>query len=269
MKPKLLTTLPTYDSAQFRADLIAGVTVAMVAIPLSIAIAIASGTTPHAGLITAVVGGFLISLLGGSRVQIGGPTGAFIVVVYGVVAAHGHDGLLLATLMAGAILLVAGTLRAGRLVRWVPEPVVTGFTLGIAAIIATSQFPDILGLTMQHVPADFLPKLAAVWTARDSLSWPALAVGVATIVLITTLRRLAPGFPGLIVAVALTSAAVKPLHCRWTPSSPASVHCRGPCRCPRCPRSRDRNYGNSCPPHWSSPSSPASNPSCRRLSPTA
>ncbi|NCU11206.1 MAG: SulP family inorganic anion transporter, partial [Sphingomonadaceae bacterium] len=139
MKPKLLSTLPGYTPAQFAADTFAGVTVAMVALPLSIAIAIASGADPAAGLVTAIVAGFLISLLGGSRVQIGGPTGAFIVVVYSVIAEHGYDGLVLATLMAGIILVLAGWLRAGNLIAHVPEAVVNGFTIGIAIIIASSQ----------------------------------------------------------------------------------------------------------------------------------
>ena len=135
MKPKILTTLVGYDLRQFGADALAGLTVAIVALPLSIAIAIASGAPPAAGLITAVVGGFLISALGGSRVQIGGPTGAFIVVVYGVVHDYGYDGLLCATLMAGIILLLAGLLRAGRLIRHIPEAVIEGFTIGIAVVI--------------------------------------------------------------------------------------------------------------------------------------
>ncbi|MBD3729987.1 MAG: SulP family inorganic anion transporter [Sphingomonadales bacterium] len=207
MKPKLLTTLATYDGRQFRGDLIAGVTVAMVAIPLSIAIAIASGATPDKGLVTAVVAGFLISLLGGSRVQIGGPTGAFIVVVYGVVARHGLDGLVLATAMAGLILVLAGLLRLGNLVRYIPEAVVNGFTIGIAVIIGTSQLKDFLGITAKDLPADFLPKLAALWAARDTIAWPALAIGIGALVAIIALRRLFPRFPGLIVAVAAASAA--------------------------------------------------------------
>ncbi|MDO7729895.1 MAG: SulP family inorganic anion transporter, partial [Loktanella sp.] len=126
MKPKIITTLATYDRQQFTGDLIAGITVAMVALPLSLAIAIASGAGPEKGLVTAIVGGFLISLFGGSRVQIGGPTGAFIVVVFGVIAEHGYDGLVLATFMAGIIMLVAGYLRAGNLVAYVPEAVING-----------------------------------------------------------------------------------------------------------------------------------------------
>lgn len=207
MTPKLLTTLRDYRRDLFTADLMAGVTVAMVALPLSLAIAIASGADPGKGLITAIVGGFLISALGGSRVQIGGPTGAFIVVVYGVIAAHGYDGLVLATLMAGIILLVAGFLRAGRLIALVPEPVIDGFTIGIAIIIATSQLKDLLGMDAD-LPAEFFEKIAALWAARDGIGLPALAIGLATILLIVALRRLAPRFPGLIVAVALTSALV-------------------------------------------------------------
>lgn len=180
----------------------------MVALPLSIAIAIASGASPGAGLITAIVAGFLISALGGSRVQIGGPTGAFIVVVYGVIAAHGYDGLVLATLMAGAILLLAGLLRAGNLIALVPEPVVHGFTIGIAIIIAASQLKDLFGLTMVEVPAEFIPKLQALWAARATVNLSALGMGCAALLLIVLLRRLFPRFPGLIVAMAVVSAAV-------------------------------------------------------------
>ena len=212
MKPKLLSTLPGYTLADLRGDAFAGVTVAMVAIPLSLAIAIASGAPPAAGMITAIIGGFLISLLGGSRVQIGGPTGAFIVVVYGVIASHGYDGLVLATLMAGAILIIAGLLRAGSLVAYVPEPVVNGFTIGIAVIIGSSQLKDLLGLTAASVPADFLPKLAALWAVRGTFNALAFAAGLAAILLIVALRRLYPRLPGLIVAMALVSAVVALLH---------------------------------------------------------
>ncbi len=207
MTPKLLTTLKTYSRPLFVGDLLAGVTVAMVALPLSLAIAIASGADPATGLITAIVGGFLISLLGGSRVQIGGPTGAFIVVVFGVIAAHGHDGLVLATLMAGGMLLIAGALRAGNLISYIPEPVIYGFTIGIAIIIGTSQLKDFLGLTVQDLPAEFFEKLHALWLARGTLNLSSLGVGAVTVVLIVALRRLFPRLPGLIVAVALTSGA--------------------------------------------------------------
>lgn len=208
MKPKLVTTLRSYSWPAFGADLGAGVSVAMVALPLSLAIAIASGADPAAGIITAVVGGFLISALGGSRVQVGGPTGAFIVVVYAVIAEHGYDGLVLATFMAGGILLLAAALRAGSLIAYVPGPVIDGFTIGIAIIIATSQLADLLGLAVADLPADFLPKVAALWQARASLSLPVLGTGLATIALIIGLRRAFPRFPGLIVAVAATSGAV-------------------------------------------------------------
>ena len=212
MKPKLLTTLKTYTPGLFGADLIAGITVAMVAIPLSIAIAIASGADPAKGLVTAIVAGFLISLLGGSRVQIGGPTGAFIVVVYGVIARHGFDGLVLATLMAGAILLFAGALRAGNLIAHIPEAVVNGFTIGIAIIIGSSQLKDFFGLPTKGVPADFLPKVAALWADRGSASLTAFAIGLAALALILILRRLFPKFPGLIVAMAIIAAIVPWLH---------------------------------------------------------
>ncbi len=161
MKPKILTTLPETTRASLMADGFAGVTVALVALPLSIAIAIASGAPPAAGLVTAIIAGFLISALGGSRVQIGGPTGAFIVVVAGVIAAHGYDGLVLATFLAGLILLAAAMLRAGSLITKVPEPVVEGFTVGIAIIIAVSQIKDALGLDMATGPAEFLEKIPA------------------------------------------------------------------------------------------------------------
>ncbi|MEZ5707995.1 MAG: SulP family inorganic anion transporter [Blastomonas sp.] len=206
MKPKILTTLPGYTSAAFSGDVLAGITVAMVAIPLSIAIAIASGAPPATGLVTAIVGGFLISALGGSRVQIGGPTGAFIVVVYGVIAEHGYDGLVLATLMAGVILLVAGFMRAGSLIAHVPEAVVNGFTIGIALIIAASQLKDLFGLSLDSVPADFLPKMEALWNARHSISGAACGIAALAMMLIVVLRRLFPRFPGLIIAIAIASA---------------------------------------------------------------
>ncbi|MBF9036860.1 SulP family inorganic anion transporter [Rhodobacterales bacterium HKCCE2091] len=207
MKPKILSTLPGYTRAQLLSDLFAGITVAMVAIPLSLAIAIASGAGPAEGLVTAIVGGFLVSLLGGSRVQIGGPTGAFIVVVFGVIAAHGYDGLVTATFMAGIILLLAGWLRVGNLVAYVPEPVIHGFTLGIAAIIALSQLKDLLGLDPAENPADTVEKVAALWEARDTFDWRSLAIGLVAGGLILALRNLLPRrWPSLVIAVALASA---------------------------------------------------------------
>lgn len=214
MKPKLLSLLPGYTRRMFAADAIAGVTVAMVAIPLSIAIAIASGAAPATGLVTAIVGGFLISLLGGSRVQIGGPTGAFIVVVFGVIANHGYDGLVLATLMAGVILLLAGLFRVGDLIAFVPEAVVNGFTIGIAVIIASGQFKDFLGLDAQQVPAEFLGKMEALWAARATIDWTATAAGLVTVVLLVVLRRLFPRVPGPIFVLGGVSLAAYALGLR-------------------------------------------------------
>jgi len=212
MHPELLPTLRHYSLRLFRADLFAGITVAMVALPLSLAIAIASGATPAQGLVTAVVAGFLISALGGSQVQIGGPTGAFIVVVAGVIAAHGYDGLVAATFLAGLILVVAGLLRAGSLIAFVPDAVIHGFTIGIGAIIATSQIKDLFGLTVDKVPADFLHKIPVFWATRGTTNIWALAIGVGTIVLVTVLRRRAPRLPGLIFAITLTSGIAAGLH---------------------------------------------------------
>lgn len=208
MKPKIFTTLKTYDRQTFLSDALAGVTVALVALPLALAIAIASGADPAAGLITTVVAGFLISGLGGSRVQIGGPTGAFIVVVFGVIAEYGYEGLVVATFMAGVILIVAGYMRAGRLIQLVPEPVVNGFTIGIAIVIATSQLKDLFGLQVAEVPAEFFAKLEVLWDARESFNPSAVFIGLATLVLIVLLRRAFPRLPGLIVAISLTSAVV-------------------------------------------------------------
>ncbi|MBP6013092.1 MAG: SulP family inorganic anion transporter [Alphaproteobacteria bacterium] len=207
MKPKILTTLNDYSLRQFIADLLAGLTVALVALPLSIAIAIASGAQPAAGLVTAIVAGFLISALGGSRVQIGGPTGAFIVVVYAIIHDHGYDGLILATLMAGIILLAAGLLRAGRLIRHVPEPVIEGFTVGIAIVIAVAQVKDLAGMTGAALPAAFVPKVEGLWAMRNTVDAAAVGMGVVCIAAMLTLRRLAPRIPWLVIVVAIASAA--------------------------------------------------------------
>lgn len=197
-----------YSWRLFVGDALAGVTVALVALPLSIAIAIASGADPRAGLVTAIVAGLLISLLGGSRVQIGGPTGAFIVVVYGVIEQHGFDGLLLATLMAGIILVIGGLIRAGRFIALVPEPVIEGFTIGIALIIAVSQLKDLLGLSAAKVSADLVEAVPALWAAREAINPSALAVGLFSIAGIALLRRVAPWFPGSLLVIAAASAIV-------------------------------------------------------------
>lgn len=207
LTPKLVTTLRDYGWSQLRGDAVAGITVALVALPLSIAIAIASGAPPAAGITTAIVGGFLISALGGSRVQIGGPTGAFIVLVYDIIARHGMDGLILATGMAGCILLVAGFLRAGRLVAMVPEPVIDGFTIGIAIVIATSQLRDFLGLSTAPLPADFLEKVPILWQGLPTFQPASAAIGAVSLVAIALFRRQWPRLPGPLVVLAMVSAA--------------------------------------------------------------
>ena len=210
--PKLVTTLREgYGSAGFRADVVAGLTVAIVALPLAMALGIASGASPREGLVTAVVAGLLISALGGSRVQIGGPTGAFVVIVAGVIAAHGFSGLILATAMAGMILIVAGYAGVGKLMRFVPMPVVTGFTAGIAVIIASSQIGDFLGLHVQ-APADFLEKWAAYLPAIGGTSWPTLGLGLGTLALIVALRRVAPKLPAYLIAILAVALAARWLH---------------------------------------------------------
>lgn len=211
--PKIFTVLKEgYDGGKFRADAIAGLTVAIVALPLAMALAIASGASPDKGLITAVIAGFLISLLGGSRVQIGGPTGAFVVVVFNVIAHHGYDGLLLATLMAGVILVVAGYARMGRVIKFIPYPVVTGFTAGIAVIIASSQVKDFLGLKMQSVPADFFPKWAAYFEHLGSADFATIAVGAGALLTIIILRKVAPKVPSYLVAVVASAVVVTLFH---------------------------------------------------------
>ena len=210
--PKLLTTLREgYDVKSFRADAIAGITVAIVALPLAMALGIASGASPDKGLITAVIAGFLISALGGSRVQIGGPTGAFVVVVFNVIAKHGFDGLLLATLLAGMILIIAGVAKLGQMIKFIPHPVVTGFTAGIAVIIATSQVKDFLGLSLASVPADFLPKWQAYFGVIQSTQLTTVCVGIGTLATIVVLRKLSPRLPGFLIAVLLASIVVAAL----------------------------------------------------------
>ncbi len=201
--PKLVTVLREgYGWASLRADVIAGITVAMVALPLSMAIAKASGTTPDRGLYTAIVGGFLISALGGSRFQIGGPAGAFIVLVASVIERHGIDGLLLATLMAGVFLLAIGFLRLGTYIKYIPHPVTVGFTSGIAVIIFASQITDLLGLMLPgREPAAFLPKLAAIRDALPTVTPAAVAIAGVSIALILVLRRLKPHWPGFLIAI--------------------------------------------------------------------
>ncbi|HLT76526.1 MAG TPA: SulP family inorganic anion transporter [Ferrovibrio sp.] len=206
--PKLLTVLREgYGLSGLRADALAGLTVAIVAIPLSMAIAIASGVTPDRGLYTAIVGGFLVSALGGSRFQIGGPAGAFIVLVAATAERHGVDGLILATMMAGVMLMVGGFLRLGTYVKFIPYPVTVGFTAGIAVIIFASQIRDLLGLTFAgKEPGELLPKLVAIIEALPTFTPTALALALLTIGVIVGLKRWRPHWPGMLIAVGLAAA---------------------------------------------------------------
>jgi len=211
--PKLVTVFREgYGADELRADLIAGLTVAIVALPLAMALGIASGASPREGLVTAILAGTLISALGGSRVQIGGPTGAFVVIVAGVIAAHGFNGLILATLMAGIILIVSGYAGVGRLMRYVPMPVVTGFTAGIAVIIASGEIGDFLGLRTGPVPADFLDKWGAYVRASATINWAALAIGAGTLAIVIGGRLLAPRAPAYLIALLAATVAVAMLH---------------------------------------------------------
>jgi len=207
--PKLVTVLREgYGLAALRADVVAGLTVAIVALPLSMAIAIASGTTPERGLFTAIVGGFLISALGGSRFQVGGPAGAFIVLVASAVERHGIDGVLLATMMAGIFLMAAGFLRLGTFIKFIPYPVTVGFTAGIAVIIFASQLKDLLGLTLSgKEPGAFVAKLETLVPAFSTINPAAVALAVLSIGLIAGLKRLRPHWPGMLIAVVATAAA--------------------------------------------------------------
>jgi SulP family sulfate permease len=205
--PKLVTTLKTYDRSQFAGDLAAGLIVGVVALPLAIAFAIASGVSPDRGLWTAIVAGFLISALGGSRVVIGGPTGAFVVIVYGIVQKYGIDGLTVATLMAGVILIIFGIARLGNAIKFIPHPVVIGFTSGIAVIIFASQVKDFLGLEMGEVPASFVEKWPAFATHLDTVSLAAVGVACATLAIIQLWPKIERRIPGPFVALIATTAA--------------------------------------------------------------
>lgn len=207
--PKLVTILREgYGLADLRADAAAGLTVAIVALPLSMAIAIASGTTPERGLYTAIIGGFLVSLLGGSRFQIGGPAGAFIVLVAATAQRHGIDGLVLATMLSGLILLAGGFLRLGDYIKFIPYPVTVGFTAGIAVIIAASQVKELLGLTLAGPePGPILPKLEALGAALPTVNAAAIGIAAATLAAIVWIKRLRPDWPSFVIAVAGASAA--------------------------------------------------------------
>ncbi len=213
--PKLITVLREgYGIEGFRADALAGLTVAIVALPLSMAIAIGAGVSPERGLYTAIVGGFLISLLGGSRFQIGGPAAAFIGLVALTVERHGYDGLVLATIIAGLILVTIGFLRLGTYVKYIPYPVTVGFTAGIAVIILITQLRDLFGLKLAHEPAETLPKIGALWQAIGTINPMTVALSIFSIAAIFIVRRLRPNWPALLIAVvaATTITALLGLH---------------------------------------------------------
>lgn len=210
--PKSIICLSEYNRETFTKDLFAGITVGVVALPLAMAFAIASGLPPERGLFTAVVAGFLISALGGSRVQIGGPTGAFVVLVGTVAAQHGYNGLAIATLLAGALLIVMGLARFGAMIKFIPYPVVTGFTSGIAVVIFSTQIRDFFGLALSEVPIDFFDKWAVYFTHFNTVNWQALGVGTGTIALILVLRRLNPRIPGMLAALIVSAALTSLFH---------------------------------------------------------
>ena len=207
-KPRLLDTLPGYTAGDFVHDLIAGVTVGLVALPLAMAFGIASGTSPQAGIYTAIVGGFLVSFLGGSRIQIGGPTGAFVVVVAAIIAEHGISGLYMVTMMAGVILLVMAFSGLGTAVKFIPRPIVIGFTNGIAVLIVSTQIKDFLGLAMAEVPSEFIPRLRAYAAAMPTIDPAALALSATSLAVIILSPRLFRRVPGQIVALLGATAAV-------------------------------------------------------------
>ena len=210
--PEIVSTLRGYTRRQFLADLQAGVIVGIVALPLAIAFAIASGVTPDRGLYTAIVAGFIISAFGGSRVQIGGPTGAFVVIVYGIVQKYGIDGLTVATLMAGVLLIALGAARLGAAIKFVPHPVVIGFTSGIAVVIFSSQVKDVLGLRMGAVPAPFVEKWQAYAAHLGSANWYAMAIAVVSLVVMWLWPKVSQKIPGPFVALIGTTLAAKLLH---------------------------------------------------------
>ena len=206
-KPRLLDTLGAYTAGDFVHDLIAGLTVGLVALPLAMAFGIASGTTPQAGIYTAIVGGFLVSLLGGSKYQIGGPTGAFVVVVAAIISEHGMSGLFMVTMMAGAILLFLGMSGLGTAVKFIPRPIVIGFTNGIAVLIISTQIKDFLGLRLAEVPSEFIARMRAYADAIGTFDGPSLAVGVTSLMIILFSPRVFRRVPGQIVALLAATAA--------------------------------------------------------------
>lgn len=211
-KPKLLSTLKNYNRKQFTTDLLAGIIVGIVALPLAIAFGIASGVTPEKGIITAIVAGLIVSVLGGSKVQIGGPTGAFIIIIYGIIQQYGFEGLTIATLMAGFFLIMFGLLHLGTIIKYIPYPIVVGFTSGIALTIFTTQIKDLLGMTMSSVPSDFVEKWIAYFSAFPTIDVWSAAVGIGSVIVIAiwpkVSRKTALGkLPGSLIAIILMTIA--------------------------------------------------------------
>ena len=202
-QPRIFSVLKTYTKKQFYSDLMAGVIVGIVALPLAIAFGIASGVSPEKGLYTAIIAGFIISFLGGSKVQIGGPTGAFIVIVYGIVQQYGITGLAIATFIAGVILVVMGFLKLGTIIKFIPYPVVVGFTSGIALTIFATQVKDFLGLHIERMPADFIQKWIEYVKNISTINVWALLVGIFTILIITLTPKITKKIPGSLIAILL------------------------------------------------------------------
>jgi sulfate permease, SulP family len=211
-RPRLLDCLPGYSRKTFFADVIAGVTVGLVALPLAMAFGIASGVTPQAGIYTAVVGGFIVSALGGSRIQIGGPTGAFVVIVAGIIARHGLDGLLMVTMMSGVILLLLGLTGLGNAVKFIPRPIVIGFTNGIALLIAATQIKDFFGLKVDHVPSEFFARIGVLGAHFRTLDIATVSLAIVSLAVILSIPKFMPRVPGSIVALIVSTGAVMLLH---------------------------------------------------------
>ena len=209
-KPKLYTTLQNYSKAMFMQDLMAGVIVGIVALPLAIAFGIASGVSPEKGIITAIIAGFLISLLGGSKVQIGGPTGAFIVIIYGIIQQYGEAGLIVATLIAGVLLVLLGVFKLGAVIKFIPYPIIVGFTSGIAVTIFTTQIADVFGLTFgdEKVPGDFIGKWMLYFRHFDTINWWNTAISILSIIIIAITPRFSKKIPGSLVAIILVTVGV-------------------------------------------------------------
>ena len=207
LKPKLFTTLKTYTKDLFIADLSAGVIVGIVALPLAIAFAIASGVSPEKGVLTAIIAGFIISALGGSKVQIGGPTGAFVIIVFGIVQQYGLAGLTFATLLAGILLMIMGFAKMGTVIKFIPHPLIVGFTSGIAVIIFSTQIKDFLGLSIASVPSEFFDKWHAYFTNLHLINWYSLAIGGGSIALILLWQKFNKKIPGSLVALLAATMA--------------------------------------------------------------